>query len=100
MKAVLDWVVVTDETGIEKKTDAGIITPNAIKPESSYVGDVVDVGPGVRNQQGELIPVPCKNGDRVRFVTHSLFQVDHGGEKLIFFRAHNLMCTIEPEDLN
>jgi len=93
MRPLLDWVVLTDETGVEKKGKAGIIMPAHDRQiDSSYLGTVVAMGPGLHSAHGALMPMPeMKVGDTVRYVCHSVFQIEQNGEKLVMMRAHQIM---------
>ncbi|MET3840577.1 co-chaperonin GroES (HSP10) [Bradyrhizobium sp. OAE829] len=50
----------------EEKTAGGIIIPDTAK-EKPQEGEIVAAGPGGRNEQGQLIPIDVKPGDRVLF---------------------------------
>jgi chaperonin GroES len=48
----------------EEKTAGGIIIPDTAK-EKPQEGEILAAGPGGRNEQGQLIPIDVKPGDRV-----------------------------------
>ena len=50
----------------EQKTKGGIIIPDTAK-EKPMQGEVIAVGPGARNEKGELQALDVKAGDRVLF---------------------------------
>ena len=50
----------------EEKTAGGIIIPDTAK-EKPIQGEVLAVGPGARNDKGDLIPLGVQVGDRVLF---------------------------------
>ncbi|MEY9987605.1 co-chaperonin GroES (HSP10) [Bradyrhizobium yuanmingense] len=50
----------------EEKTAGGIIIPDTAK-EKPQQGEIIAVGPGGRNEQGQLVPLDVKVGDRVLF---------------------------------
>lgn len=50
----------------EEKTAGGIIIPDTAK-EKPQEGEVIAAGPGGRNEQGQLVPLDVKAGDRVLF---------------------------------
>jgi len=60
-----DRVVVT-RIDAEEKTTGGIIIPDTAK-EKPQEGRVVAIGPGGRDENGKLIPIDVKIGDRVLF---------------------------------
>ncbi len=63
-----DRVIVkpSEKTG-EKKLASGIIIPETVDKEKLLKGEVINVGPGSRNNVGDRIPVDLKSGDIVFF---------------------------------
>jgi chaperonin GroES len=58
--------VVVKRIEAEEKTAGGIIIPDTAKEKPSQ-GEIVSVGPGGRDENGKLIPMDVKVGDRVLF---------------------------------
>ncbi len=56
--------VVVKRVEAEEKSKGGIIIPDTAK-EKPQQGEVVAVGPGGRDENGKLIPMDLKTGDRV-----------------------------------
>ena len=50
----------------DTKTAGGIIIPDTVK-EKPMQGEIVAVGPGARDEQGKVVPLDVKAGDRVLF---------------------------------
>ena len=50
----------------DKKTAGGIIIPDTVK-EKPMQGEVIAVGPGVRDESGKIVPLDLKKGDCVLF---------------------------------
>ena len=69
----------------EEKTAGGIIIPDTAK-EKPMEGEILAVGPGARNEQGELTPLDVKAGDRVLFGKWSGTEVTMDSEELIIMR--------------
>jgi chaperonin GroES len=88
-----DRVVVRRITA-EEKTAGGIIIPDTAK-EKPMEGEVVAVGPGARNEKGELVPLEVKKGDRVLFGKWSGTEVKIDGEELLIMRESDVMGIIE-----
>jgi len=78
----------------ETKTAGGIIIPDTAK-EKPQEGEVVAVGPGARNEKGELQPLDVKEGDRVLFGKWSGTEVKVGGEELLIMKESDIMGIIE-----
>jgi len=58
--------IVVKRVEAEAKSAGGIIIPDTVKEKPSQ-GEVVAVGPGGRDESGELVPIDLKSGDRVLF---------------------------------
>ena len=88
-----DRVVVRRLEG-EEKTAGGIIIPDTAK-EKPMEGEIVAVGPGARNEKGELIAPDVKPGDRVLFGKWSGTEVKIDGEELLIMKESDIMGVIE-----
>ena len=78
----------------EEKTTGGIIIPDTAK-EKPMEGEVVSVGPGGRDENGKLIPIDVKAGDRVLFGKWSGTEVKIAGEELLIMKESDIMGVIE-----
>jgi len=78
----------------ERKTASGIVIPDtaAEKPDQ---GEVVAVGPGKRNDRGELVAMDVKVGDRVLFGKYSGQTVKVEGEEFLVMREEDIMGVVE-----
>jgi chaperonin GroES len=88
-----DRVVVRRLTA-EEKTAGGIIIPDTAK-EKPQEGEVVAVGPGARNEQGQIIPLEVKAGDRILFGKWSGTEVKIDGEELLIMKESDIMGIID-----
>ena len=77
----------------EEKTKGGIIIPDSAKEKPSE-GEVIAVGPGARNDKGEIVPVEVKAGDRVLFGKWSGTEVKIDGEDLLIMKESDIMGVI------
>ena len=77
----------------ERKTSSGIVIPEnaAEKPDQ---GEVVAVGPGKKDDNGKLIAMDLKVGDRVLFGKYSGQSVKVEGEELLVMREEDIMGVI------
>jgi chaperonin GroES len=78
----------------EEKTIGGIIIPDIAK-EKPQEGEVVAVGPGARNEQGELVPLELKAGDHVLFGKWSGTEVKIDGEDLLIMKESDVLGVID-----
>ena len=78
----------------EKKTASGIVIPDtaAEKPDQ---GEVMAVGKGKHSDEGKLMPLEIKVGDRVLFGKYSGQTVRVKGDELLVMREEDLMGVIE-----
>ena len=86
--------VVVKRVEQEEKTKGGIIIPDTAK-EKPQEGEVIAVGPGGRNEDGELIRLDVKAGDRVLFGKWSGTEVKIDGEELLIMKESDLLGLIE-----
>ncbi|WP_128924298.1 co-chaperone GroES [Bradyrhizobium guangxiense] len=78
----------------EEKTAGGIIIPDTAK-EKPQQGEIIAVGPGGRNEQGQLVPLDIKIGDRVLFGKWSGTEVKIEGEELLIMKESDLLGVVE-----
>ena len=88
-----DRIVVKRITA-EEKTSGGIIIPDTAK-EKPMEGEVVAVGPGARNEQGAIVALDVKAGDRVLFGKWSGTEVKLDGEELLIMKESDIMGVID-----
>lgn len=78
----------------DEKTAGGIIIPDTAK-EKPAEGEVVAVGPGARNDKGEIVALDVKPGDRVLFGKWSGTEVKIDGEDLLIMKETDILGIIE-----
>ena len=89
-----DRVVIRRLTA-DEKTAGGIIIPDTVKEKPSE-GEVVAVGPGARNDKGDVVPLELSPGDRVLFGKWSGTEVKIDGEELIIMNGSDILGIVEP----
>ena len=78
----------------DQKTAGGIIIPDTAKEKPSE-GEIIAAGPGVRKEDGTLVPLDVKAGDRVLFGKWSGTEVKIDGEELIIMKESDLLGVLE-----
>ena len=78
----------------ETKTSGGIIIPDTAK-EKPMQGEIVAAGPGARNEQGALVALDVKAGDRILFGKWSGTEVKIDGEDLIIMKESDILGIVE-----
>ncbi|HET9462397.1 MAG TPA: co-chaperone GroES [Thiobacillus sp.] len=78
----------------ERKTASGIVIPDTAteKPDQ---GEIVAVGAGKKDDQGKLIPLDVKVGDRVLFGKYAGQTVKVEGDELLVMREEDIMGVVE-----
>ncbi len=76
-----------------EKTKGGIIIPDTAK-EKPQEGEIVAVGPGGRDENGKLITMDVKAGDRVLFGKWSGTEVKLEGDELLIMKESDIMGVI------
>ena len=85
--------VVVRRIDADEKTAGGIIIPDTAK-EKPMEGEVVAVGPGARDEQGKLVPLDVKAGDRILFGKWSGTEVRIDGEDLIIMKESDVLGVL------
>lgn len=85
--------VIVKRIGEEEKTKGGIIIPDTAK-EKPQEGRVVAVGPG-KQEDGKLIPLDVKAGDKILFGKYSGTEIKLNGEEHLIMREDDILGVIE-----
>jgi chaperonin GroES len=80
----------------DERTKGGIIIPDTAK-EKPQEGEVIAVGPGARNDQGQTVALDVKAGDRVLFGKWSGTEIKLDGEDLLIMKESDIMGVLESE---
>lgn len=78
----------------EEKSAGGIIIPDTAK-EKPQQGKVVAVGKGRFLENGQIVPLIVKEGDRVLFSKYSGTEVKWGVEELLIMREDDILAIVE-----
>ena len=77
----------------DMKTAGGIIIPDTAK-EKPMQAEVIAVGPGARDESGQIVPLDVKKGDRVLFGKWSGTEVKIDGEDLLIMKESDILGII------
>jgi chaperonin GroES len=78
----------------QETVQGGIIIPDTAK-EKPQEGEVVAVGNGKRLEDGQLIPLDVKAGDRILFGKYSGSEIKVDGEEFLIMREDDVLGVIE-----
>ena len=87
-----DRVVVKPIT--ETQSKSGIVIPKSAESEKSDQGEVVAVGAG-KMEDGKLVPMTIKVGDKVIFAKYSPSEVEVDGQKYLVVKEEDILATIQ-----
>ena len=86
--------VVVEPLEEEEKTAGGIIIPDTAK-EKPMQGKVLAVGPGSRGEDGKLIALDVKKGDKVLYGKWSGTEVKLDGKTMLIMRESDIMGVMQ-----
>jgi chaperonin GroES len=77
----------------ERKSAGGIVIPDNVaeKPDQ---GEVIAVGPGKKTEEGKILPVDVKVGDRILFGKYSGTAVKIEGTEYLVMREEDIMGVV------
>ena len=93
LKPLHDRVVV-ERVEQEDRTKGGIIIPDTAQ-EKPMEGKVISVGGGARNENGQVVALDVKKGDRILFGKWSGTEVKIDGKELLIMKESDIMGIIE-----
>lgn len=74
----------------EEKTKGGIIIPDSAK-EKPAQGEVVSVGAGRRTEEGKVVALEVKNGDKILFGKYAGTEIKIDGEDYLIMREDDVL---------
>ena len=77
----------------KERTKGGIVLPDTAK-EKPQEGEVIAVGEGKRTDDGKLIPLTVKVGDRVLYGKYSGTEITVDGEEYLIVREDDILAII------
>jgi chaperonin GroES len=94
IRPLYDRIVVKRIDDDTEKTAGGLFIPDSAK-EKPQQGEVVAVGQGKRNDEGKLIPLDVKAGDRILFGKYSGSDIKSDGTEYLIMREDEVLGVIE-----
>ncbi len=86
--------IVLEPVDQEKMTKSGIVLPENAS-EKPTQGTIVAVGPGKRNEKGEIIAMSVKVGDRVLFKKYGPDEIELDGKKYLVGDEDDVLAIVE-----
>jgi len=79
----------------EEKTKAGIFLPETASKEKSEEGKVIAVGPGKKTDDGKIVPVSVRVGDKVLFQKYGPSEIKVEGKEYLIATESDILAIIE-----
>lgn len=93
LKPLGDRVIVKQDEAEETTAGGLILAPDA--KEKPQTGVVLKVGEGKLDKDGNLVPVPVKEGDRVLYGKYGGTEVKVNGEEVMILRSEDIYAVFE-----
>ena len=77
----------------ERKTSGGIVIPDTATEKPS-MGEIVATGPGKTDENGKLIPIGVKAGDKILFGKYSGTEFKMDGDDLLHMREEDIIGIV------
>jgi len=78
----------------EERTAGGIVLPDTAK-EKPIQGKVVAVGEGRRTEEGKLIPMQVKKGDKILFGKYAGSEVKLDGDEYLIMKEDDVLGIVQ-----
>lgn len=91
IKPLSDYVLL-EKTPSEKKVGSIILTS---EKKVGNVASVVAIGPGKKDEDGKMIPMSVKPGDKVVYREYAGTDIEDEGKKYILLKDEDILATIE-----
>ena len=85
--------IVIKQVEAETTTASGLVIPDTAK-EKPQEGEVVAVGPGRVDDNGNRIPLDLSVGDKVIYSKYGGTEVKYGGEDLLVLSARDVLAVV------
>ena len=76
------------------KTKSGIFIPDTVDKEKPDQGKIIEVGPGKRDQDGKLVPMSVREGQKVVFSKYGPDEIKVGDKKYYIISEDNILAII------
>jgi chaperonin GroES len=94
IKPLADYVLI-EPIKEEEKTKAGILLPESAEKEKPEKGKVIAVGPGRRDEKGNLIPVSVKVGQTVLFKKYGPDEIKVDDKEYLICKEEDILAIVE-----
>ena len=85
--------IVVKPLDAEQTTASGLVIPDTAK-EKPQEGEVLAVGPGRVDDNGNRVPVDVKEGDKVIYSKYGGTEVKYGGDEFLILSARDVLAVV------
>ncbi|HRC40653.1 co-chaperone GroES [Nostocoides sp.] len=85
--------IVVQSLEAEQTTASGLVIPDTAK-EKPQEGEVLAVGPGRIDDNGNRVPLDVKVGDRVIYSKYGGTEIKHGGQEFLILSARDVLAVV------
>jgi len=79
----------------EEKTKAGIFLPETSSKERSEEGVIIAIGPGKKTDDGKIVPLSVKPGDKVLFTKYGPSEIKINDKEYLIATENDILAIIE-----
>ncbi|OGK38202.1 co-chaperone GroES [Candidatus Roizmanbacteria bacterium RIFCSPHIGHO2_12_FULL_41_11] len=93
IKPLFDYVLIKP-LKMDETTPSGIVLPDSVK-EKPQMGEIMAVGTGTFNDQGKIVPMVVKVGQKVMYKKWGGNEIKVGSEEWLLIEQKDVMAVIE-----
>jgi len=94
IKPLADYILI-EPVKEEEKTKAGILLPQTAERERPEQGKVIAVGPGRRDEKGNIIPLSVKVGQKVLFKKYGPDEIKVDDKEYLICKEEDILAVVE-----
>ena len=94
IKPLSDHILI-EPVAQEEKTKSGILLPDTADKESPEQGKVIAVGPGAKDETGQIIPMEVKEGDIVLFTKFGPNEIKVEDKEYLIAKQEDILAILE-----
>lgn len=94
IKPLADYILI-EPIKEEEKTKTGILLPETVEKEKPEQGKVIAVGPGRKTEDGKIIPVSVKPGQKVLFKKYGPDEIKINDKEYLIAKEEDILAIIE-----
>ena len=85
--------IVVKSVEAEQTTASGLVIPDTAK-EKPQEGEVLAIGPGRIDDNGNRVPLDVTVGDRVIYSKYGGTEIKHGGQEFLILSARDVLAKV------